>query len=146
MYCKNFRTLVVTTFLKGKSKCNLGICKGFFIGFYCQVVIVNQNKAISKASFYVLIQLLINYNLKDIFLFNLLSNNLNNWLSDVYFLIFVQKAYSIMKKCQKCKSTSRRPVEREGILKYISGLKAYECKRCNNRYIYISVFNLSISI
>ena len=146
MYCKNFRTLFVTTFLKSKSKCNLSICKGFFIGFYCQVIIVNQNKAMSKASFYVLIQLLINYNLKDIFLFNLLSNSLNNWFSGVYFLIFVRKAYSVMKKCPKCNSTSRRPVKRERLLKYISGLKGYECKRCNNRYIYISVFNLSISI
>jgi len=64
LYCKNFRTLFVTTFLKGKSKCNLGICKGFFIGFYWQVVIVNQNKAISKVSFRTAT---INYNLKDIF-------------------------------------------------------------------------------
>ena len=135
-----------TTFLKSKSKCNLSICKGFFIGFYWQVVIVNQNKAIYKASFHVLIQLLINYNLKDIFLFNLLSNNLNNWLSDVYFLIFARKAYSIMKKCPKCKSTSRRRMKKEGILKYISSFKAYDCKGCNNRYIYIPVFNLSISI
>lgn len=146
MYCKSYKALFVTTFIKSKSKSNLGICKGFFIGFYWQVVIVNQNKAISKASFYVLIQLLINYNLKDIFLFNLLSNSLNNWFSGVYFLIFVRKAYSVMKKCPKCNSTSRRPVKRERLLKYISGLKGYECKRCNNRYIYISVFNLSISI
>ena len=146
MYCKSYRALFTTTFLKGKSKCNLGICKGFFIGFYCQVIIVNQNKAMSKASFYVLIQLLINYNLKDIFLFNLLSNNLNNWLSDVYLLIFVQKAYSIMKKCPKCKSTLRRRMKREGISKYIYSLKGYDCKRCNARYIYIPVFNLSISI
>ena len=138
--------MFVTTFLKSKSKCNLSICKGFFIGFYWQVVIVNQNKAISKASFYVLIQLLINYNLKDIFLFNLLSNNLNNWLSDVYFLIFVQKAYSIMKKCPKCKSTSRRRMKRESISKYIYSLKGYDCKGCNNRYIYIPIFNLSISV
>jgi len=46
--------LFVTTFLKGKSKCNLGICKGFFIGFYWQVMIVNQNKYMSKACFYIL--------------------------------------------------------------------------------------------
>ena len=46
--------LFVTTFLKGKSKCNLGICKGFFIGFYLQVMIVNQNKYMSKACFYIL--------------------------------------------------------------------------------------------
>ena len=46
--------LFVTTFLKGKSKCNLGICKGFFIGFYWQVMIVNQNKYMSKAFFYIL--------------------------------------------------------------------------------------------
>ena len=109
-------------------------------------MIVNQNKAISKASFYVLIQLLINYNLKDIFLFNLLQNNLNSCLSGIYFLIFVQKAYSIMKKCPKCKSTSRRRMKREGISKYIYSIKGYDCKRCNTGYIYIPVFNLSISI
>ena len=62
------------------------------------------------------------------------------------FSILAKKALNIMKKCPKCKSTSRRPVKRERILKYISGLKAYECKMCNAGYIYISVFNLSISI
>ena len=44
--------LFVTTFLKGKSKCNLGICKGLCIGFYWQILIVNHNNHLVKATFY----------------------------------------------------------------------------------------------
>ena len=51
-----------------------------------------------------------------------------------------------MKNCPKCKSTSRHRMKRAGISKYICSLKAYGCDRCNTRYIYLPILNLSTSI
>lgn len=51
-----------------------------------------------------------------------------------------------MKKCPKCKSTSNHRMKRKGISKYIFSLKGYGCDHCNNRYIYIPILNLSISV
>jgi hypothetical protein len=39
-----------------------------------------------------------------------------------------------MKKCPRCKSTFRHRIRRKGLMKLISGTKAYAGEKCNVRY------------
>ena len=51
-----------------------------------------------------------------------------------------------MKKCPKCKSSSKKRMSRKNFSKFIYNSKAYACDNCNNRYLYIPILNYSISI
>ena len=51
-----------------------------------------------------------------------------------------------MKKCPKCKSSSKVRMRRKGVLRLINGSRAYSCDDCNTYYAWFPIVNSTIRV
>lgn len=51
-----------------------------------------------------------------------------------------------MKHCPNCKSYERHRLKRQGVYKLISGIKKYECNKCEQNYVWLSFFKKTIKV